>query len=70
MGNNFLSGSLPLELKRLACLNQLSLNNNLLSGEVLADVISLPGLQHIDLSGYSFTGGFALTEAATHHSGV
>nr|KAJ0187863.1 hypothetical protein LSAT_V11C900488390 [Lactuca sativa] len=54
--SNTFSGELPLELTRLNNLQRLSLGNNLLSGNLSSNLLSLPTLIFLDVSDNNFIG--------------
>ncbi|KAK3439619.1 hypothetical protein EUGRSUZ_C04048 [Eucalyptus grandis] len=56
LDSNGLSGSIPVEIGRLKCLNVLSLSRNNFSGSIPDEIAQVTNLERLDLSSNSLTG--------------
>ncbi|KAI4329006.1 hypothetical protein L6164_021313 [Bauhinia variegata] len=66
LGNNSISGSIPIEIGQLKVLNQLYLNHNNFSGSIPVQISNLTNLERLDLSGNRLSGEIPASLKSLH----
>ncbi|KAI4329005.1 hypothetical protein L6164_021312 [Bauhinia variegata] len=66
LGNNIISGSIPIEIGQLKVLNQLYLNHNNFSGNIPVQISNLTNLERLDLSGNRLSGEIPASLKSLH----
>ncbi|KAI4355341.1 hypothetical protein L6164_004122 [Bauhinia variegata] len=66
LGNNNISGSIPIEIGQLKVLNHLYLNHNNFSGSIPVQISNLTNLERLDLSGNRLSGEIPASLKSLH----